>query len=158
MLVLGVKEPRKTLLITFFTSEDNLVEEHMKLIEKQGLFKENLGQQLESIINFFCSIDAWGFDFQKVLGLFVVPLMHGETTCWSFYTICGYVDVWGQQLTNFTTFVIVLMCASFQCWLVSCGYVNVYKYLFYVIVLIWGKTNKDVSVLVAWMTPRKPHY
>jgi len=56
------------------------------------------------------------------------------------------------------TFVIVLLCASFQCWLVSCGCVNVYKFLFYEIVLIWGKTNKDVLVLVAWMAPKKPHY
>jgi hypothetical protein len=29
------------------------------------------------------------------LDLFVVLLMHGEMTCWIFYTFCGYVDVWG---------------------------------------------------------------
>ncbi len=87
----GTKENN---LDNFFTSEDTLVIEHMKFIEKQGLFKENLKYQLESIISFFCSINTWGFDFQKVLGLFVVLLMHGEMTCLSFYTfvvmlMCG---------------------------------------------------------------------
>jgi len=86
----GTKE---NTLDNFFTSEDTLVEEHMKLIEKQVFFEENSRQQLESVISFFCSIDAWGFDFQKVLDLFVVLLMHGEMTCWIFYTFCGYVDV-----------------------------------------------------------------
>lgn len=67
------------------------------------------------------------------------------------------IDAWGQQFTSFMTFVVVLICGGFQCWPVSCNYVNFYNFLFCAIVLIWRKTNKDVSVVICKndMTPQK---
>jgi hypothetical protein len=72
----------------------------------------------------------------------VVLLMHGDLTCWHSFKyfvvmlMCGgkklevihvfsdSIDAWGQQLTSFMTFVVLLICGGFQCWPVSCDYVN----------------------------------
>ncbi len=61
-----------------------------------------------------------------------------------FLVFCGYVDVWGQQFTSFMIFVIVVMCGAttnkFFFYIMS-----LYEaFCFYVVVLIWGKTNKDI--------------
>jgi hypothetical protein len=84
------------------------------------------GQHLINFWHFLGFVNAWGFDLLKL-----------------FFIFCDYVDVWGQEILkiqvfggskywcvgatthNFMTFVVVLMCRSFQCWLVSYGYVNV---------------------------------
>jgi hypothetical protein len=77
----GTKE---NTLDNLFTSEDTLVEEHIKFIEKQGLFEENLGQQLENIIRFFLFHWCMRVWFPKDFGSF-----------------CGFVNAWRNDLLKF---------------------------------------------------------
>ncbi len=85
------------------------------------------GQHLINFWHFWGFVNAWGFDLLKFIYLF-----------------CDYVDVQGQEFFfksdfwgsrywcvgatthNFMTFVVVLMCGSFQCWLISYGYVKLF--------------------------------
>jgi hypothetical protein len=85
-----------------------------------------MGTTPHKFLAFLGFVNAWGFDLLKL-----------------FFIFCDYVDVWRQEIFfnsgfwgsrywyvgatthNFMTFVVVLMCGSFQCWLVSYGYVNV---------------------------------
>jgi hypothetical protein len=127
----------------------------------------------------FCFIDAWGLNSRRLCVFFVVLLMHEDLSCWSSFKyfvvmwMCGSqklevtwvfldsIDAWRQQFTSFMAFVVVLICGGFQCWPVSCNYVNFYNFLFCAVVLIWRKSNKDVLVVTCKndMTPqKKAHY